>query len=143
MWNYDNNPNLINTGTLVQPRNLRSTFARPDHPSEHLFATLYSDAADGGRGNIELSSIGGQDHPSLQIDYDNSNEWAARSEAAPDIACNDDGRCMTVWEETEVCQTVTINYLHVHNQADPGGDCLLYTSPSPRDGLLSRMPSSA
>ena len=26
--------------------------------------------------------------------------------------------------------------------ANPGG-CLLYTSPSPRDGLLSRMPSSA
>ena len=25
----------------------------------------------------------------------------------------------------------------------PDGDCLLYTSPSPRDGLLSRMPSSA
>ena len=24
-----------------------------------------------------------------------------------------------------------------------GGYCLLYTSPSPRDGLLSRMPSSA
>ena len=24
-----------------------------------------------------------------------------------------------------------------------GSDCLLYTSPSPRDGLLSRMPSSA
>ena len=26
---------------------------------------------------------------------------------------------------------------------DNGNDCLLYTSPSPRDGLLSRMPSSA
>ena len=25
----------------------------------------------------------------------------------------------------------------------PDRDCLLYTSPSPRDGLLSRMPSSA
>ena len=25
----------------------------------------------------------------------------------------------------------------------PKGVCLLYTSPSPRDGLLSRMPSSA
>ena len=25
----------------------------------------------------------------------------------------------------------------------PGYTCLLYTSPSPRDGLLSRMPSSA
>ena len=27
--------------------------------------------------------------------------------------------------------------------ADSNGGCLLYTSPSPRDGLLSRMPSSA
>ena len=27
--------------------------------------------------------------------------------------------------------------------ATPGGDCLLYTSPSPRDATLSRMPSSA
>ena len=26
---------------------------------------------------------------------------------------------------------------------EPDRDCLLYTSPSPRDGLLSRMPSSA
>ena len=26
---------------------------------------------------------------------------------------------------------------------DPAYSCLLYTSPSPRDGLLSRMPSSA
>ena len=26
---------------------------------------------------------------------------------------------------------------------EDGGTCLLYTSPSPRDGLLSRMPSSA
>ena len=27
--------------------------------------------------------------------------------------------------------------------SDFGNSCLLYTSPSPRDGLLSRMPSSA
>ena len=27
--------------------------------------------------------------------------------------------------------------------AAESGNCLLYTSPSPRDGLLSRMPSSA
>ena len=34
-----------------------------------------------------------------------------------------------------------------HGDASPGATlfvpCLLYTSPSPRDGLLSRMPSSA
>ena len=28
-------------------------------------------------------------------------------------------------------------------EPDEGNICLLYTSPSPRDGLLSRMPSSA
>ena len=32
--------------------------------------------------------------------------------------------------------------LHEKLKADISG-CLLYTSPSPRDGLLSRMPSSA
>ena len=31
----------------------------------------------------------------------------------------------------------------VEHLADMIGPCLLYTSPSPRDGLLSRMPSSA
>ena len=30
-----------------------------------------------------------------------------------------------------------------YNKGDVDFGCLLYTSPSPRDGLLSRMPSSA
>ena len=34
----------------------------------------------------------------------------------------------------------TVFHLHIHILAN---SCLLYTSPSPRDGLLSRMPSSA
>ena len=34
-------------------------------------------------------------------------------------------------------------YTIVNNKSISGNDCLLYTSPSPRDGLLSRMPSSA
>ena len=39
--------------------------------------------------------------------------------------------------------------IEMANQTNPvldviqAKDCLLYTSPSPRDGLLSRMPSSA
>ena len=32
---------------------------------------------------------------------------------------------------------------HNHGNRYMSNDCLLYTSPSPRDGLLSRMPSSA
>ena len=31
----------------------------------------------------------------------------------------------------------------IENEYGEVGICLLYTSPSPRDGLLSRMPSSA
>ena len=37
---------------------------------------------------------------------------------------------------------VTLLKLDPYINVDPG-TCLLYTSPSPRDGLLSRMPSSA
>ena len=36
-------------------------------------------------------------------------------------------------------QLITFTFPHIGNV----GTCLLYTSPSPRDGLLSRMPSSA
>ena len=33
--------------------------------------------------------------------------------------------------------------IHMHEGAEHKGGCLLYTSPSPRDATLSRMPSSA
>ena len=35
----------------------------------------------------------------------------------------------------------SVKRVHSSSRTDTG--CLLYTSPSPRDGLLSRMPSSA
>ena len=41
---------------------------------------------------------------------------------------------------------ILINEINIKNVEDEmalSKDCLLYTSPSPRDGLLSRMPSSA
>ena len=40
----------------------------------------------------------------------------------------------------EVSSVLAVNKAQRHIR---GGICLLYTSPSPRDGLLSRMPSSA
>ena len=39
--------------------------------------------------------------------------------------------------------SVIVGKLLEANKSSQGYDCLLYTSPSPRDGLLSRMPSSA
>ena len=40
-------------------------------------------------------------------------------------------------EESEKSEDISIDEIEQENT------CLLYTSPSPRDGLLSRMPSSA
>ena len=57
-------------------------------------------------------------------------------------------------EDTTVCDNL-IEYFEKSDRQHPGwmgyrtfntdlkDSCLLYTSPSPRDGLLSRMPSSA
>ena len=43
----------------------------------------------------------------------------------------------------EVIQTLTEGYHNDFDLADQSEVCLLYTSPSPRDATLSRMPSSA
>ena len=47
--------------------------------------------------------------------------------------------------EAEVVHPVSaaVNAMSLLDDDNPTGGCLLYTSPSPRDGLLSRMPSSA
>ena len=39
--------------------------------------------------------------------------------------------------------SLSIDREKITDKVAKGGHCLLYTSPSPRDGLLSRMPSSA
>ena len=47
-------------------------------------------------------------------------------------------------EVTEIGDDYIIAKMPVTEKTkQPYGICLLYTSPSPRDGLLSRMPSSA
>ena len=48
-------------------------------------------------------------------------------------------------EEGNVIERGGVNFSHVMGARLPpsASACLLYTSPSPRDGLLSRMPSSA
>ena len=45
------------------------------------------------------------------------------------------------WQDVEQIDTRYTMSIKTHGAGI--GNCLLYTSPSPRDGLLSRMPSSA
>ena len=59
-------------------------------------------------------------------------------------ACADKGDASKAKEldPTSVVDATDLNDIML-TVADPNEACLLYTSPSPRDGLLSRMPSSA
>ena len=53
---------------------------------------------------------------------------------------------MRATESLEKMHNIIKSAHHVginHIETAPSYGCLLYTSPSPRDGLLSRMPSSA
>ena len=49
------------------------------------------------------------------------------------------------WNTTEISErNIRVDYIYyLHSNKPLYYPCLLYTSPSPRDGLLSRMPSSA
>ena len=45
--------------------------------------------------------------------------------------------------DVKVVNLINLENILKHNKDRKYRYCLLYTSPSPRDGLLSRMPSSA
>ena len=48
-----------------------------------------------------------------------------------------------IFEPNEITISAGDTVTFVNGELPPHNICLLYTSPSPRDGLLSRMPSSA
>ena len=48
-----------------------------------------------------------------------------------------------VLDDMDIKDMMAILYDYMDVEFDKYSVCLLYTSPSPRDGLLSRMPSSA
>ena len=56
------------------------------------------------------------------------------------VIASDQKNDITLESGANVVNMCANNYLGLANNAEV---CLLYTSPSPRDGLLSRMPSSA
>ena len=75
----------------------------------------------------QLASVGVKAGDRVALILNNSVEWAALSYGANGIGA-----------------AYTAMYTHQHGTEWAYIlNCLLYTSPSPRDGLLSRMPSSA
>ena len=65
-----------------------------------------------------------------------------------DQTTSDHGHTTTTYDRITTYTTVTVPRPNIHTTVMPtypelDGPCLLYTSPSPRDATLSRMPSSA
>ena len=54
---------------------------------------------------------------------------------------NNDATLLAVTQQAVIATTKASDA--AASAVDAANSCLLYTSPSPRDGLLSRMPSSA
>ncbi|MCL4862491.1 MAG: cadherin-like domain-containing protein [Caldilineaceae bacterium] len=83
-----------------------------DRQDHYLVSGLLSDSASrGGNGAIQTNAIpGGQ---SGLLDTGNSNKNALRGATTPEIACNDAGNCLVVWDQRELCSTITINYIRV------------------------------
>src|SRR5665647_1512569 len=127
-----------------------------------------SPARTGLRSGIDTSSLDPAVRPQDDLFRHVNGRWLAEHEIPADRAM--DGAFRLLHDQTEAHVRAIITELGEHTSADgrveagrvdaaaqpgPGGGCrhrdrlrarfnccLLYTSPSPRDGLLSRMPSS-
>ena len=90
-----------------------------------------------------------EEKPIIVLDYDGTEIPALTYIVKPELrrpffAPSND--YLQICEEGYKCLGIDTHNLHfaaANEQPHPVSACLLYTSPSPRDGLLSRMPSSA
>ena len=72
-----------------------------------------------------------------------TDDWFLFLEAAAEVV-KDEAMLNLVKSPGIDKQTLAKTIVAISNEASGASEsCLLYTSPSPRDGLLSRMPSSA
>ena len=85
----------------------------------------------------------------LTLEQNNGSNPLSYSVLAPNKFISDwveDNYGITIKERLAAITSMTdlnLNFEIFVDYYDKRPDCLLYTSPSPRDGLLSRMPSSA
>ena len=76
-------------------------------------------------------------------DSGESNDSSAKSDDQLDVRTNKDDKEQSEEKQEEVKEVKEETKKEDEKLEDYSKGCLLYTSPSPRDGLLSRMPSSA
>ena len=101
--------------------------------------------------HIEEAS-GSNIHSSYIDDDDEVEKMLLQSTPKLDVKINPSYKPNDSYKQREICDIHRSNRfqrkmmkesINSNNFSDESDICLLYTSPSPRDGLLSRMPSSA
>ncbi|MEZ4615833.1 MAG: LamG-like jellyroll fold domain-containing protein [Caldilineaceae bacterium] len=90
--------------------------ASGDRTDEYMVSALTVDPSSAqGQGDIWNYAIPSGTGGTIEDDtYAGINDFASlRGPSAPDIACNDEGSCLVVWDEVDNCNTVTFNSIRV------------------------------
>ena len=109
--------------------------------AEYFKSLVIPDEAHNIKTDMQDIIINGKDKKSLKVSLKRekndisitASEFCSKCNGTGDIECD---QCMGSGE----CECIDCGVIH---ECGVCKGCLLYTSPSPRDGLLSRMPSSA
>ena len=86
---------------------------------------------------IKQGDLNQYDRTSLAESIKRMKSWNIRIHDEGNLNISNIKAKATIWKNKFGIKVIFIDYIGLINS------CLLYTSPSPRDGLLSRMPSSA
>ena len=116
-WKFISNDQVVNPDVTTTGRALDVNWSRPDRSDGYLLSTLASSSEfQGGRGDIRVYPL--PNGAASNVDNDNGNNRYLRGEAAPTTVCNDNGRCMVVWDHQDNCATVRMDWLQVIDEGD-------------------------
>ncbi len=116
LWEWET-PNPLSIHNTLKVRAANVTWGDASSTNSYLLSTAIADAEDFSRGEIRSGNSSGTSFPTT-TQYSAGYE---RSAAAPGIACNDAGICLSVWDEKDICATFTINRLYVGEDQEGSG----------------------
>jgi hypothetical protein len=145
--------------SVSSPESFRTTAlaaTRPDRQDSYRFAAAkirngaVSDGLGHNRGDMLSYALPSGDTRQLDVDVDDLNTSFTpaeidgaylRGKTPPDVACNDSGACMTVWEHFDYCNTMSIDLLLVLSAGNDGGSSgmepLIYLVRDPNDNIAT------
>ena len=122
-WQPTNGGSWSFTGQHNQPRFTVAAPTTLDRPDQYLMTTKamppYIDY--GSQGDIKTQHIPSGHTEAVDVDTGSLGLTYLYAPSTPDIACNEDGVCMVVWDRIDNCSTATINSIEVLKEGTDGG----------------------